>query len=177
MEELVKEVIHEFEEILTPVSYKQGELLHRQHELGKLIYIVKRGVLRSYYYIDGKDITAHFAMDYSIIGPIDSLVKGKRSLYNIEALEPSEVYLLDYSEMEAFLDHNLHLERLARKISQYLYIELVERLEHMTFLSAKERYDRLLHQHPQIIHRVNLGHIASYLGITQETLSRVRSVK
>ena len=135
------------------------------------------GILRSYYFQNGNDITAHFAMQYNIIGAVDSILKQKKSLYNIEALEDSEVLLLDYNEMESFLDANPKYERLARQVSQLLYLDLVERFEGMMFLTAKERYDHLLGRYPAIIQQVNLGHIASHLGITQETLSRIRSLR
>ena len=177
MEHLIKNVIKSFEPILTSAVYDQGEIIFRENQISTTIIIVKAGVLRSYYFVDGKDVTAHFAMGYGLIGAADSLIKGKKSLYTIEAVEKTEVFLLDYSEMEIFLEKNPHLERLARQVSQVLYIDLVERLEGMTFLSAKERYDHLLSRYPDLTQRLNLGHIASYLGITQETLSRVRGLK
>lgn len=174
---LVQEAIAALEEILTKAEFKAGEMLHRQHEVGNTIFLVKSGIIRSYYYVDGKDITAHFAMGYGIIGAVDSLLKGKKSLYNIEALEDSEVFLLKYAEMEAFLAERPQLERLARKVVECLYLDLVERMEGMTFLTAKDRYDHLLARYPRITQQVKLGHIASFLGITQETLSRVRGLK
>jgi len=177
MEPLVKRAIIEFEEILTPTFFKQGEIIHRQNEICNTIFIVKKGAMRSFYHIDGRDITAHFALDYNIIGAIDSIVKGTKSNYNIEVLEDSHIMQLDSIEMEHFLEKNPKFERIARQISQLLYFDLVERLEGMTFLSAKDRYNHLLKRYPTITQRVNLGHIASYLGITQETLSRIRAQK
>ena len=150
-------------------------MLHRAADISYNLYLVQSGILRSYYYVDGKDVTAHFALEYGIIGAADSIIKNKPSRYFIESLENSRVYILDYRGMESFLDQHPHLERLARKFSQSLYIDLVERLEGMTFLSAKEKYNHLLTRYPGITQRAGLGHIASYLGITQETLSRVRA--
>ena len=177
MEELIKQIIIVFDEVLTAVHYDRGEIVHQSDTTCNKIFIVKSGLLRSYYYKDDKDITAHFAMDYSIVGAVDSIIKHGKSLYNIEALEDSEVLLMDYKEMESFLDLNPKHERLARQVSQLLYLDLVERFEGMMFLTAKERYDHLLGRYPAIIQQVNLGHIASYLGITQETLSRIRSLR
>lgn len=174
MEDLVKQIINSFEEILTSVSYNRGDIIHKANTTSNRIFIVKSGILRSCYFNDGKDITAHFAMEYSIIGAVDSLLKQTKSIYRIEALEQSEVLVMDYNEMEKFLDRNPELERLARKISQFLYLELVERMEGIMFQSAKERYHHLLNRYPDITQKVNLSHIASFLGITQETLSRIR---
>jgi CRP-like cAMP-binding protein len=177
VKELIEQIIISFTELLTPHLLKKGELVLRSNTRSNKVIIVKSGILRSYYFQNGNDITAHFAMPYSIIGAVDSLLKNKKSIYNIEALEDSEVLLLDYTEMEAFLELHPKYERLARQVSQLLYLELVERFEGMMFLSAKERYDHLLARYPNIRQQVSLGHIASYLGITQETLSRIRKIK
>ncbi len=175
MEDLFQQVITCFSPILRLHRFDKGELLHKENTMGQDLFLVQSGALRSFYYVDGKDVTAHFALEKGIVGAADSIIRGKRSRYNIETLEPSEVYVLDYTEMESFLDQHPQLERLARQFSQLLYMDLVERLEGMTFLTAKERYDHLIERYPTITQRVNLGHIASFLGITQETLSRVRS--
>lgn len=175
MQELVKKAIISFRDILIPINYEKGDLLIRENSSSKNIFLVEKGLLRSFYFVKGKDVTAYFANDYNIIGAIDSIIKDKNSIYNIEALENSFVYLLKYQEMENYLDHNPKLERLVRQISQFLYYDLVQRMESMTFLTAKERYDNLISKYPSILNKASLGHIASYLGITQETLSRVRS--
>jgi CRP-like cAMP-binding protein len=177
LKEIIEQIILAFDDILTCVHYKKGELVQECNTKSDRIYILKSGLLRSYYFQNGNDITAHFATEYSIIGAIDSLLKKKKSIYAIEALEDSEVLLLNYYEMESFLDQNPQYERLARQVSQLLYLDLVERLEGMMFLSAKERYDHFNTRYPNLNTKVNLGHIASYLGITQETLSRVRKMK
>ncbi len=175
MKHLIEEALEVFKPVLQRRIYKKGAIIQGEEESSNMIFLVRNGILRSYYFVDGKDVTAHFAMEYGIIGAVDSILKGQRSLYSIQALEESEVYQLRSDDMEAILDGNPHLERLARQISQWLYLDLVERVERMTFLTAKERYDHLLSRYPEITQRVSLGHIASFLGITQETLSRVRS--
>jgi len=174
MQDLLQKIPHAFADILTLETYGKGSLLHRAGERCNTLFLVKTGALRSFYLVEGREVTAHFALEYGLVGAVDSIVKGKPSLYSIEALELSEVYRMDYTVMEAFLDRNPEQERLARQVTQLLYLDLVERLEGMTFLSAKARYKRLSERYPGITQRVSLGHIASYLGITQETLSRVR---
>ena len=174
MKDQFLEAVANLSPILTATHVEKGERLHEENATCYDLFLVEAGVLRSFYFVDGKDVTAHFAMEYGIIGAADSIVRGKKSRYNIEALERSDVYVLDYREMESFLDRHPHLERSARRLTQLIYIDLVERLEGMTFLSAKDRYEHLMQRYPGITQRVNLGHIASYLGITQETLSRVR---
>lgn len=177
MKTLIIAALETFKDILTPINCPKGELLLRENKTSKALFLVKQGLLRSFYYKNGKDITAYFAIDYDIIGAADSIIKNEKSIYNIEALEDSTVYKLDYDRLEQFLDEHPKHERLARRISQALYMDLVERMEGMAFLTAKERYDHLLEKHPKLTQRVSLGHIASYLSISQETLSRIRREK
>lgn len=175
MEELFQEVLTHFSPILKLNHFEKGRLLHQENKISTELYLVHSGALRSFYYVEGKDVTSHFALDYGVIGAADSIIRKKRSRYNIETLEHSEVFVLNYDDLESFLDENPKLERLARQFTQLIYIDLVERIEGMTFLSARERYAHLMARSPDITQRVSLGHIASYLGITQETLSRVRA--
>lgn len=174
MKELFIEIIDRFSPILTNRKYKKGQLLLAEGELSYKTYLVKKGILRSFYYVEDKEVTAHFAMEYGIIGAADSAIKNKKSRYCIEVLENSDVFLFDYLKMESYLIENPKLERLARRFLQMIYFDLVERFEGMMFLTAEQRYINFINRYPDIIERVNLYHIASYLGITQETLSRVR---
>ena len=175
--ELFEKVLKYFEPILIKEDISKGRLLHSQDEISYKIYLVSDGALRSFYFVDGKDVTAHFAFRYGIVGAADSIIKGKKSRYCIEALEDSQVFIMNYHKMEVFLENHSELERLARMFSQYLYMDLVERFEGMNFLSAAERYHLLTERYPGIDQKVKLAHIASYLGISQETLSRVRAKK
>jgi CRP-like cAMP-binding protein len=177
LETLIITAIKEFKELATFQKVKKGQLLNKEGETNLNLYIVKEGLLRSFYLIDGKDITAHFASEYSMVGSVDSIMSKSKSIYNIEAIEDSVVYRIDYQELEAYLEKHPRLEKTARQISQHLYYDLALRIHELTFLSAKEKYERLIVNNPSIIQRVNLGHIASFLGITLETLSRIRRQK
>lgn len=175
MRAFFEKVVTGFEPIATHQTFSKGALLHCAGKTSYDLFLVQSGTLRSFYYLEERDITAHFAMEYGIIGAADSIIRGTPSRYAIEALECSSIVVLDYRKLESFLDQNPQLERLARQVTQHLYIDIVERLEDRTFCSARERYNNLLKRHPNITQRASLGHIASYLGITQETLSRVRA--
>jgi len=177
MKEFFCKVRSAFAPILQAKEYERGTLLQVEDDICYNLFLVEKGALRSFYFLEDKDISAHFAIDYGVVGAVDSIIKGKKSRYNIEALESCEVKLLDYRRLETFLDENPHLERMAHRFTQYLYLDLVERFEGMMFLSAKEKYEHLLQRYPGITQRVSLGHIASYLGMSQETLSRVRALK
>lgn len=168
-------IVENFREILKVERFQKGDLIHREGKVCQNLYFVRSGILRAFYFKDEKDITAHFAFQKESITAPDAFILNKPSKYSIEALEDSEVLSVNNIELEYYLDQNPDLERLARKFTQAIYLELLERLEGLVFLSAKERYEALLKRNSQLPLKVNLGHIASYLGITQETLSRIRA--
>ncbi|MBS2018728.1 MAG: Crp/Fnr family transcriptional regulator [Deltaproteobacteria bacterium] len=174
MNELIEAAEAAFSPILGRRAVAKGALLLRPGERSTRLFLVRSGLLRSFHVVRAKEVNAHFAFEGGIVGAVDSILYGRESRYGIDALEDTECSVLDYVEVEAFLDRHPEHERLVRQITQFLYADLVDRFEGMLFLSAKERYDHLLARHPGITQRVGLGHIASYLGMTQETLSRVR---
>ncbi|MEM8896430.1 MAG: Crp/Fnr family transcriptional regulator [Bacteroidota bacterium] len=174
MEELFNQVLTHFTPILKEEQFPIRRRLHTENKICDNLYLVVSGVIRAYYYIDGKDVTAHFASENDAITAPDSFIRRKRSRYNIEVLEDAKVLVVNYYELEKYLIENPHLERLARKFTESIYIELLDRIEGLVFFSAADKYRQLVKRNPTIVRRVSLGHIASYLGITQETLSRVR---
>jgi CRP-like cAMP-binding protein len=175
MKEIILKVLHDFDEVLTEEHYPRGYLLHREQTVCKHIYFVTQGIVRSFYLKDGKDITAHFAMDVGAISAADSFIFNRPSRYNLEVLEDATVFSMTRQQLEHFLEQHPRYEHTARLFVEQLYMDLVDRVEALMFFSAQERYETLIRQNPDIIQRVGLGHIASFLGITQETLSRVRA--
>ncbi len=174
MHDLIQAAIATFGPILRRRAAAKSTYLQLPGDHGASLYLVTSGLLRSFHRVKTKDVTAYFALENGIVGAIDSIVYDRPSRYGIEALEDSEFFALEYAALEDFLARHPQHERLARQVTLALYVDLVERFEGMLFLSAKERYDHLLERYPGITQRVGLGHIASYLGMTQETLSRVR---
>ncbi len=168
------ELVSDFQAILAPLSLPKNTLLHTENTVCKHSFIIEHGAARAYHYKDGKDITSHFAFDGQPITAIDSLQLGKKSKYNIELLEDSTLFSASYEDMENLYNKSILHERFGRLFLQQVYVDLVERIEDIQFHNALERYNNLLRKQPQILQRVPLKHISSYLGITQETLSRIR---
>ncbi|CAN0358360.1 unnamed protein product [Phaeothamnion confervicola] len=146
-----------------------GEICHEFHFLAS-------GLTRVFYYKDGKEVTAWFATQGGIASAIDSLFSGAPSIYNIQTLEDSEIFSLQYRKLEPIFQDFPIVERLGRLMVTYNYLLLDERMKLFAFCTAEERYEKLIQQFPDIFQRTKLGHIASYLGITQEHLSRIRAV-
>ncbi|MGA9637619.1 Crp/Fnr family transcriptional regulator [Flavobacterium sp.] len=167
----------DFSKLMTFQELPSKHLLHCEGTICNHFFIIHKGLARAYYHKDTKDITAHFAIEKTSITAIDSFIQRKKSRYNIELLEDSSLSYINYDDWKKLLEDKPHYEKYARIFLENIYIDIAERIEDLLFYSAKERYEKLTHKFPSLQQRVNLGHIASYIGITQETLSRIRAKK
>ena len=143
----------------------------------KTIYFIEKGLARIYYFKDGIDITESFAFENNIIARVESLFTGKPSRKAIQILEDTEGIAINANELFKLYDLYPGIERLFRKIFEAAFVETVNRIESIQFHTAEERYQALMEQAPNVIQRVPLKYIASYLGITQQSLSRIRAFK
>ncbi|WP_367914927.1 Crp/Fnr family transcriptional regulator [Leadbetterella sp. DM7] len=163
--------------ILSVHQLKKGTFLLQNGDICRYFYLLEKGLARVFYHKDGREVTAWFTAENGIVSAIDSLFTGQPSQYNIEILEDATVWALQYDKLEPVFEQYPVVERLGRLLVTHNYLLLDERMKLFAFCTAEERYSRLLEQMPDIFKRVNLGYIASYLGITPEHLSRIRSKK
>ena len=171
---LSKEAEQAIAEISSIVTIKKNKDLQPIGHTCKTIYSIKEGVARIYYFKDGIDITESFFFENSIIARVESLFTGKPSRKAIQILEDAEIIAINANELFKLYDTFPEIERLFRKIFEAAYVDTVNRIEGMQFHSAEERYKALLSQAPNVLRRVPLKYVASYLGITPVSLSRIR---
>ncbi|MEO6253434.1 MAG: Crp/Fnr family transcriptional regulator [Ferruginibacter sp.] len=172
---LSKEAEDAIAEISSMVIIKKNKDLQPIGHTCKTIYFIKKGVARIYYLMEGIDITEGFFFENSIIARVESLFTGKPSRKAIQILEDAEVVAIDSTQLFKLYDSFPEIERLFRKIFEAAYVDTVNRIEGMQFHSAEERYKALLAEAPNVLMSVPLKYVASYLGITQVSLSRIRS--
>ncbi len=157
-----------------PITVNKGAFLHKAASICKRTYWIRKGLLRTYYLKDGKEITDVFASEGEWITSVQSFIKDEPDQCYIQAIENSEVYALSSDDL-MFLFGNFHeMERFGRISMSIYYIRLSEKLESYQFTSAKDKYVHFCKVYDSILHRLPLGMVASYIGITQETLSRIR---
>ena len=118
-----------------------------------------------------------FSFENNIIARVESLFTGKPSRKAIQILEDAEVVAINSNQLFKLYDSFPEIERLFRKIFEAAYVDTVNRIEGIQFHSAEERYKALINEAPNVLQRVPLKHVASYLGITQVSLSRIRAMK
>ncbi len=169
------EARHQLESILIRKEVSKGELLLQEGQVSHNVVIVGKGMLRQYYYKNGKDVTEHFSYENCIIMCIESMLKKEPSRLMIEALEDSIVYLLPYEKLMLLTETSWEINLFYRKVLEFSLIVSQIKADSWRFETAHERYTRLMEMHPEIVKRAPLSHIASYLLMTPETLSRVRA--
>lgn len=163
------------EEILVPMKFPKGEKILAEGEVCKHIYWVVKGLVRQFYYKNEKEVTEYMATENSIFMSIESLFREQPSHQQIVALEPTVVYAMPRQLLEQKAMRSVNIQILYRKILEESLILSQVHADMLRFESAQSRYQRLVKMQPQLVLRAPLVYIASYLQITPETLSRVRT--
>jgi CRP-like cAMP-binding protein len=161
-------------EISSTLTIKKNKDLQPIGHTCKTIYFIKKGLARIYYFKDGIDITESFSFENNIIARVESLFTGKPSRKAIQILEDAEIIAINANQLFKLYNTFPEIERLFRKIFEAAYVETVNRIEGIQFHTAEERYKALLSEAPNVLMHVPLKYVASYLGITQVSLSRIR---
>ena len=164
-------------QILVPLKFQKGDIVLPEGEVCRAMYFVDHGMVRQFYYKNGKDVTEHFSFEGRIVFCIESFLKQEPSRLIVEALENSMLYAIPYEAWHVQMLQNQEMEMLYRKILEHALISSQEHADSQRFENAAERYARLLATKPEIVLRAPMLHIASFLQMTPETLSRVRAAE
>ena len=163
------------ESILIPRKYAKNEIILREGETCENIYWVVKGLVRQFYYKNKKELTEYMATENSIVMCIESLFKEEPSRLQIQALEPSVIYSLPKADLEQAAIKCVNIQMLYRKILEESLIISQHHADMLRLETAQDRYAKLVKRSPQLVLRAPLVYIASYLQMTPETLSRVRT--
>lgn len=172
---MTHEELDVLESILVPMKFQKGDYILREGEVCSHIYWVVKGLVRQYYIKNGKELTEYMAVENSVFMSIESLFKEQPSHQMIHALEPTIIFALPKAKLEREAVKNTNIQMLYRKILEESLILSQIRADMLRFESAPERYAKLVKRSPQLVLRAPLVYIASYLQMTPETLSRVRT--
>ncbi len=156
-------------------AYKKGALVHDAGKICTQNYFIQQGLMRLYFLKDGKEVSDYFGAEGEWVNSPRSMMFRQLDHYYIDALEDCEVLTLSVVDLVYLFDHFPEMERYARLSMGSMFYQFMERITSLRFTSAKEKYQHFCEVYNDIYHRIPLGMIASYLGITQETLSRIRA--
>jgi CRP-like cAMP-binding protein len=157
--------------------FKKGDFLLRQNQVCKKSYWIEKGVARKYYLNDGKEITTELYFDNDIAVSFDSYCLQKPSKEYILALTDITISETDFVAFQTAKEQFPKLATLDLMMTEYYAMWLEDRLFQFHTMDATSRYQKLMEDHPHIIQNIPLTFVASYLGISLETLSRIRAKK
>ncbi|HEY4650269.1 MAG TPA: Crp/Fnr family transcriptional regulator [Pontibacter sp.] len=160
---------------MVKLELPKGHILFKEGEISNKVFFIERGIARAFCYRNDQEVTFWFGAEGDLIFSYYSYVANKPGYETVELLEKSEVYVMDLNRLQELYLTNIELANWGRKLAEYELIKTEERFMVFQFQSATERYKSLLEQNPQLVQRVPLSQIASYLGVTQVTLSRIRA--
>lgn len=172
---MTHEELDVLESVLVPMKFTKGEMILREGDTCTNIYWVVKGLVRQFYYKNGKELTEHMATENNMVMCIESLFKEEPTRLQIMTLEPTLVYALPRTLLEQVAMKSVNIQILYRKILEESLIQSQIHADMLRFETAQDRYAKLVKLQPQLVLRAPLVYIASYLQMTPETLSRVRT--
>lgn len=172
---MTHEELDMLENILVAKRFAKNEKILSEGEICENIYWIVKGLVRQYYYKNGKELTEYMATENTIVMCIESLFGEQPSRLQIMAIEPTILYCLPKARLEAVAMKSVNIQILYRKILEESLILSQIHADMLRFESAIDRYQKLVKRSPQLVLRAPLVYIASYLQMTPETLSRVRT--
>lgn len=157
------------------LTYRKGEHIVREGERNSSLYLVAQSIWREHYLRDGVDISLWFASEGDTLFSSWSYVADRPSLTSIEAMSDSTVFRISKQKMETFFSSSIAFANIGRVIFERQFLDMENWMINGGAAQAKQCYLALLEQNPELLQHVPLKHIASYLMITPQSLSRIRA--
>jgi CRP-like cAMP-binding protein len=168
----------EFEETIyyfTNQNLKKGDFFAKQNKVCQHVAFILKGTLRTYYINDkGEDITSCFCTENRLTTSYKSFTTQQPSHLSLQAIEETELLVIDYDNLQKLYAKSIIWQTIGRAIAEKEYMEMEQYASVLNNETAKEKYLRLLKEQPQVVQKATVEDIASYLGITRRTLSRIR---
>lgn len=172
---LSEECLQELIAVSTPKHLAANEVIIEEGKTVQRAYFIVKGSMRAFYIKEGREVTDWFAFENEFISGINSYFESIPSRHSIQTIEETICIEISKANVEELIAKYPEFMFLMNKVLEHTVLKLQRRIFSLQFASAYQRYNDLLEQFPEINQRVALKHIASYLGITLETLSRIRN--
>lgn len=155
-------------------SLKKGDVFIKAGTVSEELAFIIKGSFRFYYEKEDVEKTAYFVFDNQIMASFEGILEKTPSKTTIQALEDSEIFVLDYSKMRVMYNFSSKFENIGRLIGEYYILMLHNQLSSFLLDTPEERYLNLVENNPDLLNKVPLQYIASYIGVTPVSLSRIR---
>lgn len=164
-----------FERLVTIETYPKGFCILQAGKIEPDIYFIAKGIARAYINVEGKEVTFWIGKEGATIVSLKSYVSNQEGYETIELIEDAVLYRLRRDDLYTLFNEDIHIANWGRKFAEIEFMQTEERLISSLFTTASERYQLLLKSTPDLLQRVPLEKLASYLGITPVSLSRIRA--
>lgn len=159
------------------IAMKKGETLLKKGSISNKIYFIEKGLFRAYYLKEDKEVNAWFMKENDVIIAVFSFFKQVPSMETIEALEDAQLWFITHDELVSLYNQYIEFNIVGRILTAHYYMLSEERNYIMRNENAEFRYNYFIENYADLLNRIPLYHIASYLGVSAETLSRIRNQK
>lgn len=161
--------------IMQPKQAEKGDMILDSGNISKGFLLIKEGLVRQFYYKKGIDVTEHFSTRGDVVCCIESTFLQKPTELMVQALEATSYYLIEYKDIKHICEDSMPLQRLYTHLMELMLVLSQQKANEMRFVSVRERYENFVRQYPEVAKRATSRHIASYLLMTPETLSRIKA--
>lgn len=177
LQPLSSESRQDFVQALSLQHFSRHDFLFQPGQIANYSYLILTGAVRQYYLSEGKEIVTRLILEGGIVKVFSSFFSQKPNYEYVEAVEDTAIVGISHQGMESLCAKHIDIANFRSKIAEQYLMEEHERALSLQFQSAQHQYESLLNRHPNIFLRFSVSTIASYLGMSQETLSRLRTKK
>ena len=160
---------------LEEISCPKGTFILKAGNVERSVFFVGKGIVRAFIEHDGREITFWFGLEGAAVVSLRSYVNGQPGYETVECLEDTSLYVLRRDALEKLFLEDINIANWGRKFAESEFLSTEEKFIPMLFTTASERYRDLLKNRPELLQRVSLECLASYLGVTAQSLSRIRA--
>ena len=160
---------------LEPIEFSKGEDLFSPHRKHHYINFLEKGLVRAYSYHKEKEITFWFGLEGDVIFPYRTYLQDEIGYETVECVENCLIYRIPHRVLKELFSKNIEWANWGRKFAEKQMVFLEERFIDYQFQSGAGRYEKLLQERPELLNRIKLQHLASYLRMSQVSLSRIRA--
>lgn len=158
-------------------SFKKGQVINKEGQICKNLFFIDKDLVKHYYHHKDRVFILRFFSENNFFTVLDSFVNQTPSQFITIALEDTETTTIDYSDFNAMCRTHHSFETFSRKLFTMAAVVNLKRLKEMFDADATELYNEFMNENHHLLQRISLGDIASYIGISQVTLSRIRARK
>ena len=168
---------NELDQIINKVDAPKGTVITSPNTHCRNLYFIKKGIVKFCFNSGGKEFIMRFFEEGILFTDLESWNKKEVSKYDIVTLEQTEFITIPLLQFEKLCQKHHSLEKFYRKVMTMASLNMMERIKEMLEEDAKKRYSNFVETYPNLVQRISLGDVSKYLGITQVSLSRIRTNK